>query len=172
VTDLGTEFGVEVSREGNTTSHVFRGTIKLQVAPASGETEAITRVLRENETARVDSRGAKRITVLGPSAQAADFVRALPRLTIKTLDLADVVAGGNGFSGRRQSRHRPRSGRMVDAVPKEQLLLGDGKYHRVEGCPWWTESSFPTVRAVRCSSTRPAMSLLSFSQPRTRRRAM
>ena len=40
VTDLGTEFGVEVSKDGNTTSHVFRGSVRLQVVPADGETEA------------------------------------------------------------------------------------------------------------------------------------
>ena len=42
VTDLGTEFGVEVSQEGNTISHVFRGSVKLRVALVRGETEAIT----------------------------------------------------------------------------------------------------------------------------------
>ena len=30
VTDLGTEFGVEVSKDGYTMSHVFRGSVKLQ----------------------------------------------------------------------------------------------------------------------------------------------
>ena len=30
VTDLGTEFGVEVSKAGLTTSHVFRGAVKVQ----------------------------------------------------------------------------------------------------------------------------------------------
>ena len=32
VTDLGTEFGVEVSKEGHTTSHVFRGSVEVQAA--------------------------------------------------------------------------------------------------------------------------------------------
>ena len=36
VTDLGTEFGVEVSKEGHTTSHVFRGLVRLQVVRAGG----------------------------------------------------------------------------------------------------------------------------------------
>ena len=41
VTDLGTEFGVEVSKEGYTTSHVFRGLVRLQVASADGNTEGV-----------------------------------------------------------------------------------------------------------------------------------
>ena len=37
VTDLGTEFGVEVSKSGETVSHVFRGSVRLQVASVDGE---------------------------------------------------------------------------------------------------------------------------------------
>ena len=39
VTDLGTEFGVEVSKEGNTTSHVFRGLVRVQMVAADGRTQ-------------------------------------------------------------------------------------------------------------------------------------
>ncbi|MBN1393943.1 MAG: FecR domain-containing protein, partial [Pirellulales bacterium] len=41
VTDLGTEFGVEVAENGDTTSHVFQGSVKVQAtnlpSPASGK---------------------------------------------------------------------------------------------------------------------------------------
>ena len=40
VTDLGTEFGVEVSKEGQTTSHVFRGSVKLQLLAADARKPA------------------------------------------------------------------------------------------------------------------------------------
>ena len=36
VTDLGTEFGVEVSKEGDTMSHVFRGVVEVQAAADDG----------------------------------------------------------------------------------------------------------------------------------------
>jgi hypothetical protein len=49
VTDLGTEFGVEVSREGRTVSHVFRGTIEVRAVPDGGAPAGRTAVLRENE---------------------------------------------------------------------------------------------------------------------------
>ncbi|MBU4271700.1 MAG: FecR family protein, partial [Planctomycetes bacterium] len=55
VTDLGTEFGVEVSEGGTTTSRVFRGSVKVLVLggtaglPSSGREV----VLGENESARV-----------------------------------------------------------------------------------------------------------------------
>ncbi len=58
VTDLGTEFGVEVSEEGNTTSHVFRGSVSVALAARSGvEGSRREVVLRESESARVE-RGA------------------------------------------------------------------------------------------------------------------
>jgi hypothetical protein len=55
VTDLGTEFGVEVSENGETQSHVFRGSVQLQqtgVAEGS-ESPENTIVLHANEAAHV-----------------------------------------------------------------------------------------------------------------------
>ena len=56
------------------------------------------------------------------------------------LDLVDVVAGGDGFSGRRERGIDPTTGRTVDrcGCPDPDAhtpLSGDGKYHRVEGMP-------------------------------------
>ena len=51
VTDLGTEFGVEVSKEGSTTSHVFRGSVKVQMVSADGAAEGKAQVLYENQSA-------------------------------------------------------------------------------------------------------------------------
>ena len=51
VTDLGTEFGVEVDKEGKTLSHVFRGLVGVRTANGS-YTQIV--VLRENESVRVE----------------------------------------------------------------------------------------------------------------------
>ena len=45
VTDLGTEFGVEVDKQGGTTSHVFRGSVRVQVVAGDGKTEGAAQVL-------------------------------------------------------------------------------------------------------------------------------
>ena len=114
LTDLGTEFGVEVSKEGYTTSHVFRGLVRLQVASADGKTEGITKVLHENESARVENRGNQSggncIAMLGRSANPANFVRQIPKRAVKIFDLVNVVAGGDGFSGRRNKGIDPTTG--------------------------------------------------------------
>jgi hypothetical protein len=53
VTDLGTEFGVEVAESGETTSHVFRGSVRVQAVAADGGGPILTQVLRENQSAVV-----------------------------------------------------------------------------------------------------------------------
>ena len=136
ITDLGTEFGVEVSKEGNTISHVFRGLVRLQVVAAEGKPVGVARVLHENESAQVEGPSGDRTIVVVPQAKPAAFVREIPQKTIKTFDLVDVVAGGNGFSGRRGRGIDPTTGLVVDARPMRRGLTGDHQYHRVRSLPF------------------------------------
>jgi hypothetical protein len=53
VTDLGTEFGVEVSDTGETQSHVFRGTVQLQQTGADAKPLGDSVILHANEAACV-----------------------------------------------------------------------------------------------------------------------
>ena len=57
VTDLGTEFGVEVAGDGKTTSHVFRGSVIMRVTAADDASAGREMILKENESGRVE-RGA------------------------------------------------------------------------------------------------------------------
>jgi hypothetical protein len=141
VTDLGTEFGVEVARSGETTSHVFRGSIRVQRTDAAGKVEAEGRVLGENETVLVEGSPGNRQIMTFRTFTPAHFVRTLPRATeraaIKTFDLVDVVAGGDGFSGARSGGIHPLTGDFVKAGRAEDNnLLDNGRYHRVHGSPF------------------------------------
>ena len=139
VTDLGTEFGVEVGRDGHTVSHVYRGSVQLQAVSRDGVSESAAQVLRKNECARVDIRGGHAI-ISSPSGKPVDFVRSISHPTgkIKTLDLVDVVAGGDGFSGRRNAGIDAATGKPSNIPPKSEnfFVTGDGKYHRVDGLPF------------------------------------
>ena len=53
VTDVGTEFGVEVDGAGATTSHVFRGAVRVQPIDGSGNVSRSGRLLRANQSASV-----------------------------------------------------------------------------------------------------------------------
>jgi len=147
VTDLGTEFGVEVSKNGATTSHVFQGVVRFQamsdIRTAIGEAQ----VLHEDQSARVASDNSRRAVVLPSGQKANAFVRTMPLqeqkpdAVTKAFDLVDVVAGGDGFSGRRGWGIDPITGQVSDKQPQWQpppneYLIGDNKYHRVEKRPF------------------------------------
>jgi hypothetical protein len=80
VTDLGTEFGVEVDEYGHTTSQVFRGSVKVHPC-ASSEPEQNAKpeedvVLKENESVQVRfEAGGKAATVRRIDPDANRFVR-------------------------------------------------------------------------------------------------
>jgi hypothetical protein len=90
VADLGTEFGVEIDRDGSTTSRVFRGAVSIRAAGANNDTAAGSTVLRENESARTerDSGDARRIKVHRIAVNPDVFVRRLEKPT----PLVDVLA--------------------------------------------------------------------------------
>jgi hypothetical protein len=96
VTDLGTEFGVEVSKQGDTTSRVFRGSVELRTTSADNNEESTVRVLQVNESARVESNadqaGGNRIIVSALSAEPVEFVREIPGRTAKPSDRVEVIA--------------------------------------------------------------------------------
>ena len=79
VTDLGTEFGVEVFESGETASHVFSGIVKLEIVGGGAGQDV---VLQENESALIEKSGgeggAPKATVRRCAVQPERFVRKLP----------------------------------------------------------------------------------------------
>ena len=141
VTDLGTEFGVEVDRQGTTTSHVFLGSVNVQYLSTDGKPAGDSRVLHKDETAVVKARGEAPRIVSIQGFTASRFVRDIPGQSnprIKAFDLADVVAGGDGFSGQRGRGIDSSNGRPTTTTVKEYhpdrfpIIVGDGKYHAVD----------------------------------------
>jgi hypothetical protein len=91
ITDLGTEFGVEVDGRGATVSYVFQGLVRVKMLRAeSGRQEEV--VLNCNESARVEP-SAQKITVFsatatGESTARSKFVRSLKSNYVRAV-LAD-----------------------------------------------------------------------------------
>ena len=76
VTDLGTEFGVEVEEDGRTTSHVFRGSVAVRpVSVAGGERDL---VLGKGESARVAATDNQMPIAKCDDVDSDRFVRQLP----------------------------------------------------------------------------------------------
>jgi hypothetical protein len=91
VTDLGTEFGVEVDKAGRTTSHVFRGKVNVQATGSDGKPTDAQRVLHAGESVKVNAVGQSRIALLDRSA-ATGFARQLPKNPDKKSASFELVA--------------------------------------------------------------------------------
>ena len=76
VTDLGTEFGVEVGKSGATAAHVFRGTVEVQPAADGDRPDSHVVRLVQNESVRIERRqGGNGANVYRGKADAVAFVR-------------------------------------------------------------------------------------------------
>ena len=175
VTDLGTEFGVEVDKRGDTVSYVFRGSVTVQPADDGKNAKAAVRVLHARESARIahsgdEGRGELQVTAVPDSVLSSDFVRKIDKLVGKTLDLADVVAGGNGFSSRRKAGIDATNGEVVHALPKTDaayFMTGDGRFHRVRSMPFIDGVFIPGPKPIQVDSAGHMFSDWSVSGPQT-----
>ncbi|MBN1396291.1 MAG: hypothetical protein JW959_14805 [Pirellulales bacterium] len=92
ITDLGTEFGVEVGTDGNTFSHVYQGTVKVELPgqPDGGV------VLRERESVQVSGATKRLMKVDQSQADAGKFYRRMPaRERIKMFNTGHGLAEGD-----------------------------------------------------------------------------
>ncbi len=114
VTDLGTEFGVEVTGDHRNRVYVFEG--RVAVRPAAGKTaKPDDLVLGEGQSVALDANGA--VLESPPSREAegkgsaAQFVRRMPLpAKLGVLDLLDIVAGGDGTGHLREQGISPVTG--------------------------------------------------------------
>lgn len=166
ITDLGTEFGVEVDADGNTTSCVFRGSVKVEAgteksvvlrADESVRVEKVSRVRETHHESTLD----EKVRFTQPTTQPK-FVRRLAEPP-KQLDLLDIVAGGNGLGNRRERGIDPSSGRQDTWFVKTRRD-SDHQYHRVEWSTLidgvfiphvsqWTVPKLPVLRLDSVGST-------------------
>jgi hypothetical protein len=125
---------------GNMASHVFRGSVEVQMLAVNGRTKGNMQLLHANQAVTVEkidkpSRDNSRTTVFVTPAKHVDFVRDISKRTDKTLDLVDVVAGGNGFSGRRDRGIDP-IGEQSSHPDEYWAIYGTYSYSRVSNRPF------------------------------------
>jgi hypothetical protein len=92
VTDLGTEFGVEVDEIGTTKANVFSGVVEVRAAGADGRQQPAL-CLKKNQGACV-RRGPGQVATLSPiSGDSTGFVRNLPEPKRLRIRLHNTGAG-------------------------------------------------------------------------------
>ncbi len=78
ITDLGTEFGVEVDQTETTTLQVFRGTVKMTAATSDGKLQDSEIVLHENESAYAKLVESRPVILRHLPADVTRFARTMP----------------------------------------------------------------------------------------------
>jgi hypothetical protein len=120
VTDLGTEFGVEVDKAGSTTSHVFRGAVNVRPVNHDKDVNTADTVLRENESARTerDSDDSQRIVLRRVVVKSDDFVRRL-----KDTSSVDVLAWFRMGEDEPNARDGKPAGKEIHSHNKTRVRL-------------------------------------------------
>ena len=78
VTDLGTEFGVEVDRSGASRAQVFRGRVELRPTQSGGDPQQVVQ-LGANESARVEGGRNRAFKVIREPLRLNAFARWMPK---------------------------------------------------------------------------------------------
>ena len=117
VTDLGTEFGVEVNEEGATESQVFAGSVKITVLGEQNK-GVKEQIIHAGSAMRVDTKG-NQLPAIQPDWRR--FVRTLPpRTQVSKADAyAELVLSMKPFAYYRMERPANRKDDMVvfDSAP-------------------------------------------------------
>jgi hypothetical protein len=94
--------------------------------------------------------GQSRITTGNSDASSVRFIRDIPTRAVKLFDLVDVVAGGNGYSSKRNRGIDPTNGQIAYRLRREPeettVLKSDGQYHRVASMPFIDGVCIPSSR--------------------------
>ncbi|MBN1393688.1 MAG: hypothetical protein JW959_01465 [Pirellulales bacterium] len=137
ITDLGTEFGVEVNENGDTVSHVFQGYVTVEAVAGGAGSASGTRarqnriVLRQNESARVLKDAAEPRLILADAVGSVPvFVRKMPG-SMKKLDPAWHIDGDifiDDFDGDSIDSNK------WDVVVEDERSLPGGGVSLADGC--------------------------------------
>ena len=119
VTDLGTEFGVDVSQAGVTETHVFRGKVRLE---GSGKIKLQERILLAGQTMRVAPGIAVAATDV-PKSDQIHFIREMPAAErARPLDLIGQIDYSDAWTANTSAR------------PGSYLLLKTPESLKLEDC--------------------------------------
>lgn len=135
VIDLGTEFGIHVDADGTTDVHMFEGKASL-ISGTKGQTKE-SEELTAGQARRVDPSGLVREIRKAESL----FVRSFDsesRFVWKgqSLDLSDVVGGGNGFgTGQLNRGVNPLAGSVEMLTEVTASIRGPAAYQPVKDNP-------------------------------------
>jgi hypothetical protein len=131
VTDLGTQFGVAVHPDGGTEVAVFQGHVAASLNSIATTQDAKPMVLGVGEAAVITAHA---LAVDDAGAVPQRFVRSLVNNKVTSLDVTDMLCGGDGTTLRRGFEVDPRTG-AVGKIRLNDYTDSDGRYHPSFGYP-------------------------------------
>lgn len=136
IIDLGTEFGVQADINGTTELHVVKG--KTTLMSGEGENKSNTLVCA-GAAKRVTGTSAKSVAI---DCRRSQFVRTIDSgkhfiWRGQPIDLADIVAGGNGFgTGKPDAGVEPSTGQVISKLSTLEMYDGEEGYRPVKSIPY------------------------------------
>ena len=131
VTDLGTQFGISVGADGAAEVAVFEGRISAALNSAAA-THSVKPMLLAGGQAAVFTD--KSIAVSPEGAVPQRYVCNLLNGNVTTLDVTDLVSGGDGTTSRRGIGIDQNTG-AIGQLAAGGVSSSDGNYHPVKGYP-------------------------------------
>jgi len=144
ITDLGTEFGVEVDKYGRTASYVFRGAVKVHAVASTERQEDL--ILKESEGARVESLGNPVPAIYRTEIDSRRFARHVNKNRRIPIE---VFGTGIGVKAAEPDPHwqllaatnepnlRPRAATVVRSLGPNWVAGSPGAARWIAGCPEW-----------------------------------
>ncbi len=135
IIDLGTEFGIDITADGNNIVQVYKGTASLASGQAGNFKESV--VIRKDQAKLMD---AKTGIIKDHDFNRYAHIRFIDSTQNfiwrgESLNLADIVGGGNGFGkGTINMGIDPRNGQLINGTG--QIRTGNRKYNRVFDNPF------------------------------------
>ena len=128
VKDLGTEFGVDIHSGGGAEVAVFQGSVAASLASTQSTGATILTVGQ----AAVIAREAISRSAVGAIPQR--YICNLQNADVSSLDVVDLISGGDGTTQRRGIAIDSTTGEIGNLPPRGNRT-SDGKYHRIQGYP-------------------------------------
>jgi hypothetical protein len=145
IVDLGTKFGVQVDAEGETELHVIKGQTTLFAG--SSWLAKKSQTLLKGQARRVAASGSE---VREIPVREEMFVQSIHSETNsvwrgqKTIDLADIVGGGNGFEGGvLNTGIDVTTGKMAFRLVDKNTSIGSAGYRIAKNSPYIDGVFFP-----------------------------
>ena len=162
VTDLGTEFGVSVEKDGGTVTHVLEGRVKLEVSKENNAAEAVQ--LNAGESAKVSFGKSGLFSIVERGKADPSLFPIRPGTLAEYAEKSRMASFQRWRAFRKELLKRKDLANYYDFQPNDDnrmslcdLISNDGKAGAINGA-FWTQGRFPeNTPCILTTKTAPSV---------------